>query len=35
MSIYEMGGYFSVISNENEEKKKILKNIAEDIILKI
>lgn len=29
------GGYFSVISNENEElKKEILKNIAEDIILK-
>lgn len=29
------GGYFSVISNENEEiKKEIIKNIAEDIILK-
>lgn len=29
------GGYFSVISNESEElKKEILKNIAEDIILK-
>lgn len=29
------GGYFSVISNDNEElKKEILKNIAEDIILK-
>ncbi len=29
------GGYFSVISNKNEEvKKEILKNIAEDIILK-
>ncbi|WP_418185901.1 ATP-binding protein [Aliarcobacter vitoriensis] len=29
------GGYFSVISNSNEEiKKEILKNIAEDIILK-
>lgn len=29
------GGYFSVISNDNEElKREILKNIAEDIILK-
>lgn len=29
------GGYFQVISNQNEEvKKEILKNIAEDIILK-
>ncbi len=29
------GGYFSVISNNNEEvKKELLKNIAEDIILK-